>query len=74
MQKKIVIREADALVACTAFTDHEIGCAIQAIEDISKLNNTLIIYIDGDNGTSSVNNSVLCRNVEEALRRFEMDQ
>ncbi len=36
----------------TAYTDHEIGRVIQAVEDLGKLDNTLIIYIAGDNGTS----------------------
>src|SRR5207342_3150784 len=34
-------------------TDNEIGRVIQAVEDMGKLDNTLIIYISGDNGTSS---------------------
>jgi Sulfatase len=38
--------------AYTAYTDHEIGRVIQAVEDMGKLDNTLIIYIAGDNGTS----------------------
>jgi len=53
IKKKIVIREADVFAAYTAYTDHEIGRVIQAVEDMGKLDNTLIIYIDGDNGTSS---------------------
>ena len=36
-----------------AYTDHEIGRVIQAVEDLGRLDNTLIIYISGDNGTSS---------------------
>ena len=36
----------------TAYTDHEIGRVIQAVEDMGKLENTLVIYIVGDNGTS----------------------
>ncbi len=36
-----------------AYTDHEIGRVIQAVEDMGKLDNTLIIYINGDNGTSA---------------------
>jgi hypothetical protein len=36
----------------TAYTDYEIGRVIQAVEDMGQLDNTLIIYIDGDNGTS----------------------
>ena len=53
VQKKIVIREADVFAAFTAYNDHEIGRVIQTVEDMGKLDNTLIIYIDGDNGTSS---------------------
>ena len=32
--------------------DHEIGRVIQAIDDMGKLDNTLIIDIEGDNGNS----------------------
>jgi len=53
VKKKIVIREADVFAAYAAYTDHEIGRVIQAVEDMGKLDNTLIIYIEGDNGTSS---------------------
>ena len=38
--------------AILAYTDHEIGRVIQEVEDKGKLDNTLIIYIDGDNGTA----------------------
>ena len=50
--KKLYIREADVYAAYLAYTDHEIGRVIQAIEDAGKLDNTLIIYISGDNGAS----------------------
>jgi len=53
LQKKIVAREAEVFAAYTAYSDHEIGRVVQAIEDMGKLDNTLIIYINGDNGTSS---------------------
>jgi arylsulfatase len=53
VKKKIVIREADVFAAYTAYVDYEIGRVIQAVEDMGKLDNTLIIYIVGDNGTSS---------------------
>src|SRR5208282_1874336 len=36
-----------------AYTDYEIGRVIQAVDDMGKLDNTLIIYISGDNGTSA---------------------
>ena len=41
------------IAAYLAYTDHEIGRVIQAIEDMDKLDNTLIIYISGDNGHSA---------------------
>ena len=53
VKKKIVIREADVFAAYTSYVDHEIGRVIQAVEDMGKLDNTLIIYINGDNGTSA---------------------
>jgi arylsulfatase A-like enzyme len=53
VQKKIVAHEAEVFAAYTAYTDYEIGRVIQAVEDMGKLDNTLIIYISGDNGTSS---------------------
>ncbi len=51
-QKKLFARQAEVFAAYTAYTDHEIGRVIQQVEDMGKLDNTLIIYIDGDNGTS----------------------
>src|SRR5262249_36437538 len=53
VQKKILVREADVFAAYAAYADHEIGRVIQAVEDMGKLDNTLIIYISGDNGTSA---------------------
>ena len=53
VQKKIVIRQADVYAAFVAYADHEIGRVIQEVADMGKLDNTLIIYIEGDNGTSS---------------------
>ncbi len=40
--------------AYTAYNDHDIGRVIQAFEDMGKLGNTLVLYINGGhNGTSS---------------------
>jgi arylsulfatase A-like enzyme len=50
--KKLFIRQADVYGAYLAYVDHEIGRVVQAIEDVGKLDNTLIIYISGDNGAS----------------------
>jgi arylsulfatase A-like enzyme len=52
-EKKLYIRQADVYAAFLAYTDHEIGRVIQAVEDMGKLDDTLIIYISGDNGASA---------------------
>jgi arylsulfatase A-like enzyme len=52
-QKKLYLRQVEVFAAYVAYGDHEIGRVIQAIEDMGKLENTLIIYINGDNGTSA---------------------
>ena len=50
--KKLYIREVDVYAAFLAYTDYEIGRVIHAVQDAGKLDNTLIIYISGDNGAS----------------------
>jgi arylsulfatase len=53
VRKKLYAREAEVFAGYVAYTDHEIGRVIQAVEDMGKLDDTLIIYISGDNGTSA---------------------
>lgn len=43
----------EVYAAYLAYTDHEIGRVIQTIDDMGKLDNTLVIYISGDNGSSA---------------------
>jgi len=52
-EKKLFLRQADVFAAYVAYADYEIGRVIQSVEDLGKLDNTLIIYIEGDNGTSA---------------------
>jgi arylsulfatase A-like enzyme len=52
-QKKVYAHQAEIFAAYVAYTDHEIGRVVQAVEDLGKLDNTIIIYISGDNGTSA---------------------
>ena len=52
VQRKLYAHQAEVFAAYTAYTDDEIGRVIQEVENMGKLDNTLIIYIDGDNGTS----------------------
>jgi arylsulfatase len=57
-EKKLFARQAEVFAAYAAYTDHEIGRVIQAVDDMGKLNDTLIIYISGDNGTSAEGTTV----------------
>lgn len=52
-EQKLFIRQVEVFAAYAAYSDHEIGRVVQAFQDIGKLENTLIIYINGDNGTSA---------------------
>ena len=57
-QKKVYAHQAEIFGAYAAYTDNEIGRVIQAVEDLGKLDNTLIIYISGDNGTSAEGSTI----------------
>ena len=56
--KKMFARQAEVFAAYVAYTDNEIGRVIQAVDDLGKLDNTLIIYIEGDNGTSAEGSTI----------------
>ena len=53
LQKKLFIKQADVYGAYLAYADNEIGRVIQEVKDLGELDNTLIIYISGDNGASA---------------------
>jgi arylsulfatase A-like enzyme len=50
--KELFQRQAENFAGYAAYTDHEIGRVIQQVDAMGKLDNTIIIYISGDNGTS----------------------
>jgi arylsulfatase len=52
-EKKLFIRQVEVFAAFAAYNDHEIGRVIQQFQDLGRLDNTLVIYINGDNGTSA---------------------
>lgn len=52
-EKKLYVKQVEIFAAYEAYNDHEIGRVVQTVEDMGKLDNTLIIYINGDNGTSA---------------------
>jgi len=52
-ERRLFARQAEVFAGFLEQTDHEIGRLKQALEDIDELDNTLFIYIAGDNGTSA---------------------
>jgi arylsulfatase A-like enzyme len=52
-EKKLYIRQAEVYAAYLMETDYEIGRVVDEVKREGKLDNTLIIYISGDNGASA---------------------
>jgi len=52
-QKKLYTRLIENFAGYFSFTDHEIGRLVDAVGELPDGDNTLIIYIVGDNGASS---------------------
>lgn len=51
--KKLFARQAENYADFLEHTDFEVGRVVDAIEQLGELDNTLIIYIIGDNGSSA---------------------
>ncbi len=52
-ERKVYARMMEVFAGFTAHTDHEVGRVVDAIEEMGELDNTLILYIAGDNGSSA---------------------
>ncbi len=52
-QKRLYARMMEVYAAALSHADHQIGRVVQAVADLGKLDNTLVIYIQGDNGASA---------------------
>jgi len=52
-EKRVFIRQMEVFAAFGEHTDHEIGRLVRAIEDMDEMDNTMFIYIAGDNGPSA---------------------
>lgn len=55
-QKKVVARLMEVFAGFMAQTDHEIGRVIDAFRQTGELDNTMVVYIPGDNGASMEGN------------------
>ena len=51
-QKKLLARQMEVYAGFLAQTDYEVNRLLQAIKDEGQWNNTLVLYIVGDNGAS----------------------
>jgi len=51
-EQRLFARQAEVFAAFAEYTDHEIGRMLKAFEELGEADNTLVIYIAGDNGTS----------------------
>ncbi len=52
-ERRLFGRQAEVFAGFLEQTDHEVGRFVAAIEEIGEMDNTLFIYIAGDNGTSA---------------------
>jgi len=51
--QKILARQMETYAGFLDYTDYEIGRVVDAIADMGELDNTLVFYINGDNGASA---------------------
>jgi arylsulfatase A-like enzyme len=52
-QKKLFARQMETFAGFAEHTDHEVGRLVTALEEMGEMDNTLFIYIVGDNGASA---------------------
>ncbi|MFD2229357.1 arylsulfatase [Alkalimarinus sediminis] len=52
-EKRLFTRQAEVFAAFVEMTDHEVGRVMKAIEETGELDNTLVFFVYGDNGTSA---------------------
>ncbi|REK06831.1 MAG: arylsulfatase [Planctomycetota bacterium] len=81
-QKKVFAHMMEVYCAALAHCDHQMGRVLDAIEEMGELENTLVIYIQGDNGASAegsvqglLNEMTFFNNIKEpfseVLRRMD---
>ena len=52
-ERRLYTRQMEIFAAFAEHTDHEVGRLVDAIEAMGELDNTLFLYIFGDNGSSA---------------------
>lgn len=57
-QKALYARMMEVYAAALAYSDDQVGRVIDAIRQLGQIDNTLVIFIEGDNGASSEQTSL----------------
>jgi len=81
-EKKVFARMMEVYAAALSHADYQIGRVVDAVEALGELDNTLIIFIQGDNGASAegsrqglLNEMTFFNNIpepfEQVLRRMD---
>jgi arylsulfatase len=52
-EKKLFARQMEVFAGFGEHTDHEIGRLVKSLEDMGEMDNTLFLYLIGDNGSSA---------------------
>src|SRR5438105_2077535 len=52
-QKRLLARQMEVFAGFAEQTDYEVGRLVQSLEEMGALDNTLFVYIVGDNGSSA---------------------
>ena len=52
-EKRLYARQMEVFAGFAEFTDHEVGRFAAALEELGEMDNTLFVYIAGDNGASA---------------------
>jgi arylsulfatase len=52
-ERKVYARMMEVFAAFTAHTDYEVGRLVDSIDEMGELDNTLVLYMAGDNGSSA---------------------
>ena len=73
-EKTLYTRMIEVYAATVAFSDHQIGRVIDALRSMGELDNTLVVFIQGDNGASAeggphgeLNEAMFMNGLSEAL-------
>jgi arylsulfatase A-like enzyme len=72
-QKKLFARQMEAFAGFAEHTDDQVGRLVQALEEMGELDNTIFLYVVGDNGCSAEGGPQGAYNEMMALNGIQAD-